>query len=258
MTEQILTKLKNRVFHIILNRPEKKNALTRAMYGGIADALEKAENDKNVSVMLIYGNGDSFCAGNDLKDFQDVNYLANSDERPTSAFINWLMKAKKPIIAAVHGYAIGGGTTMLLHCDLLYASKDAKFQFPFTNLGLVPEFGSTFNLPELVGKFRAAELFFFGDFFSAEEAHKMGMVNKVFPKEELIENVNEIAELLAKKPPLALKSTKELIKKYHKGILEKLMPEEGAEFVRRQVSPEAQEAFAAFFESRKPDFSKFE
>lgn len=257
MTEQILTKIEDKVLHIILNRPEKKNALTRAMYRGLADSIEKAENDKNVRVILIYGNGDSFCAGNDLKDFQDVNYFANSEERPSATLTNWIMKAKKPIIAAVHGYAIGVGTTMLLHCDLLYASEDAKFQFPFTNLGLVPEFGSTFNLPELVGKFRAAELFFFGDFFTAKEAHKIGMVNKVFLKEELIEKVNAIAELLAKKPPVALSSTKELIKKYHKGILEKLMPEEGAEFVRRQISPEAQEAFSAFFESRKRNFSKF-
>ncbi|MBY9004645.1 MAG: enoyl-CoA hydratase, partial [Candidatus Lokiarchaeota archaeon] len=135
---------------------------------------------------------------------------------------------------------------------------DAKFQFPFTKLGLVPEFGSTFNLPELVGKFRAAELLFFGDFFTGEDAHFFGMVNKLFDKEELIEKVTMIAERLAERPPTALRSTKKLMKKYHKSILEKLIPEEGSEFVRRQVSPEAQEAFKAFFERRKPDFCKFE
>jgi len=212
----------------------------------MADAFVEAENNKNIRVILIYGNGDSFCAGNDLKDFHDIDYFSSTEEQSSVYFMSCLMKSKKPIIAAVHGYAIGIGTTLLLQCDLLYAAEDAKFQFPFTNLGLVPEFGSTFNLPELVGKFRAAELLFFGDFFTAEEAHEMGMVNKVFPKNELIDKAITIAEQLAERPPIALRSTKELMKKYHKGILEKLMPEEGAEFVRRQVSSEAQEAFAAF------------
>ena len=258
MSAQILTKIENKVIHIILNRPEKKNALTRAMYAGLADAIEQGEKDNNVRVILIYNNGDSFCAGNDLKDFQDIDHVTTSIERPTGNFMQELMNAKKPIIGAIQGYAIGIGSTMLLHFDLLYAAPDAKFQFPFTKLGLVPEFGSTFNLPELVGKFRAAELLFFGDFFTGVEAHFFGIVNKLFAKEELIEKVTMIAELLAERPPTALQSTKNLMKKYHKSILEKLMPEEGSEFVRRQVSPEAQEAFKAFFERRKPDFSKFE
>lgn len=257
-SDQILTKIENKVIHIILNRPEKKNALTRAMYAGLANAIEQGENDKNVRVVLIYSNGDSFCAGNDLKDFQNIDHFKSSEERPTALFMQGLMKAKKPIIGAIHGYAIGIGSTMLLHFDLLYATPDAKFQFPFAKLGLVPEFGSTFNLPELIGKFRAAELLFFGDFFTGEEARKIGMVNKLFVKEELIEKATKIAEQLAERPPTALRSTKELLKKYHKSILEKLMPEEGVEFMRRQVSPEAQEAFKAFFERRKPDFSKFE
>jgi enoyl-CoA hydratase/carnithine racemase len=256
LTEQISTKIENKVFHIILNRPEKKNALTKSMYRGLADALIKAENDKNINVMLLYGNGDSFCAGNDLKDFQDINYF-NTEERPSADFLSWLINAKKPIIGAVCGYAIGVGTTMLLNCDLLYSAEDAKFQFPFTNLGLIPEYGSTFNLPELVGKFRAAELLFFGNFFTAEEALKMGMINKVFPKSKLIDKATIIAEQLAERPPIALRSTKMLMKMHHKRILEKLLPEEGAEFVRRQVSSEAQEAFLAFFEGRKTDFSKF-
>jgi len=257
-SDQILTKIENKVIHIILNRPEKKNALTRAMYTGLANAVEQGEKDKNVRVMLIYSNGDSFCAGNDLRDFQKTDRIKSSEERSTPNFMRALINAKKPILGAIQGYAIGIGSTMLLHFDLLYAAPDAKFQFPFTKLGLVPEFGSTFNLPELIGKFRAAELLFFGDFFTGEEAHKMGMVNKLFEKEELIEKATKIAEQLVERPPTALRSTKELIKKYHKSILEKLMPEEMAEFVRRQVSQEAQEAFKAFFEHRKPNFSKFE
>ena len=257
-SDQILTKIENKVIHIILNRPEKKNALTRAMYAGIVNGIEQGEQDKNVRVILIYSNGDSFCAGNDLKDFQNTDLFKSSEERPSGNLMLDLLNAKKPIIGAIQGYAIGVGSTMLLHFDLLYAAPDAKFQFPFTKLGLVPEFGSSFNLPELVGKFRAAELLFFGDFLTGEEAHKIGMVNKLFVKEELIGKATKIAEQLAEKPPTALRSTKELIRKYHKGILEKIMSEELAEFMRRQVSPEAQEAFKAFFERRKPDFSKFE
>lgn len=260
LAEHILTKTEDKVFHIILNRPSKKNALTRAMYRGLGDAFKAAETDKNVMVTLMYGNGDSFCAGNDLKDFQDVEYITESktEERPAAALTKWLLGAKKPIIVAIHGYAVGIGSTMPLNCDLIYASEDAKFQFPFTSLGLVPEFGSTFILPELVGKFRAAELFFLGDFFTAEEAVKIGMVNKIFPKEELIEKVTNIAKSLAEKPPKALRSTKELINKYHKSILENLKQEEAIEFRRRLVSPEAQEAFSAFFAKRKPDFSQFD
>jgi enoyl-CoA hydratase/carnithine racemase len=258
MTDQVLTKIENKILHIILNRPEKKNALTREMYTGIANAIKQGENDQNIRVILIYGNGDSFCAGNDLKDFQNIDHFKSSEERSSASLIQELMDAKKPIIGAIKGYAIGIGSTMLLHFDLLYAAPDAKFQFPFTKLGLVPEFGSTFNLPELVGKFRAAELLFFGDFFTGEEAHYIGMVNKLYIKEELIEKVKTIAEQLAERPPTALRTTKNLIKKFHKSILEKLISEEGAEFVKRQVSPEAQEAFKAFFERRKPDFSKFE
>ena len=168
-----------------------------------------------------------------------------------------ILSAKKPIIAAIHGYAIGVGVTMLLHFDLVYASSSCRFQFPFVNLGLVPEIGSTFNLPALIGYQRAAELFFFGDWFTAEEAEKMGMINRTFSETELIDKVVVLAETLAEKPPTALRKTKELIKKYYSGRLAKLMPEEMVEFSRRQKSPEAQEAFSAFFEHRKPDYSKF-
>jgi enoyl-CoA hydratase/carnithine racemase len=241
--------------HIILNRPEKRNALTRAMYAGIAEGINKAENDSMIKVILIYGNGKCFCAGNDLRDFQDLDW--GTSERPALNWTEEILKAKKPIIAAVHGYAIGVGVTMLLHFDLVYASSGCKLQFPFVNLGLVPEFGSTFNLPQIIGYQRAAELFFFGDWFTAEEAETYGMINKIFPEDKIIHEVILLAEKLAEKPPTALKKTKELIKKHFLGTLGNLMPEEGAEFYRRQKSPEAQEAFKAFFERRKPNFSKF-
>ncbi len=256
MSEQIITKSENGVQHIIFNRSEKRNALTRVMYAGIAEGIEMAEEDPKIRVILIYGNGKCFSAGNDLKDFQDLEWGTGST-RPAVSWTEMILKAKKPIVAAVHGYAIGVGVTMLLHFDLIYAGTGCRFQFPFVNLGLVPEFGSTFNLPELVGHQRAAELLFFGDWFTAEEAEKMGMVNKIFPEDKLITEVVSLAEKLAEKPPGALRKTKELIKKHHLGVLSKLMPEEGAEFFRRQKSQEAQEAFKAFFEHRKPDFSKF-
>lgn len=255
MSEQIIFKIEKGVFHLILNRPEKRNALTRIMYAGIAEGIEKAENDPKIRVILIYGNGKCFCAGNDLKDFQDLDW--GSVTRPGRSWTEEILKAKKPIIAAVHGYAIGVGVTMLLHFDLVYAGKGCRFQFPFVSLGLVPEFGSTFRLPQLIGYQRAAELFFFGDWFTAEEAEKMGIINKIFSEEKLITEVTLLAENLAEKPPVALRKTKELIKKHYMELLQKLMPEEGVEFVRRQRSPEAQEAFRAFFERRKPDFSKF-
>jgi len=255
MDDQIIFKSEKGVFQIIFNREAKRNALTRVMYDGLAEGIERAENDPKIRVILIYGNGKCFCAGNDLKDFQDLN--SGPRTQPTRSWVDLLLKARKPIIAAVHGYAIGVGVTMLLHFDLVYAAEGTRFQFPFVNLGLIPEIGSTFLLPELVGRQRAAELFFFGDWFSAEEAQKIGMINKIYSENELISEVTLLAERLAEKPPEALRQVKAYIKKYYAGILEKLMPAEMTEFVRRQRSPEAQEAFKAFFEKRKPDFSKF-
>ncbi|MFX1376600.1 MAG: enoyl-CoA hydratase [Promethearchaeota archaeon] len=255
MNEQIIFKSENGVQHIILNRVDKRNALTRVMYGKIAEGIEKAENDSKIRVILIYGKGKCFCAGNDLRDFQNPN--RTSGPRTSRNMSEWILKAKKPIIAAVHGYAIGIGVTMLLHFDLVYATKSCKFQFPFVNLGLIPEFGSTYTLPELIGRQRATELFFFGDWFSAEEANKIGIVNQIFPDSELMKEVTLLAKKLAEKPPEALRQTKAHLRKYYTSITEKLMPEEGAEFLRRLRSSEAQEAFKAFFEKRKPDFSKF-
>jgi enoyl-CoA hydratase/carnithine racemase len=256
LSEHIKTKSEKGVYHIVFNRAEKRNALTRAMYAGLAEGIYNAENDTNIKVILIYGNGACFCAGNDLKDFQDTD-LVNGETRPSRNFTEEILNAKKPIIAAVHGYAVGIGVTMLLQFDLVYCAEKTRLQFPFVNLGLIPEFGSTYRLPQLIGSQRAADLFFFGDWFTAEDAYNMGMISKIFPEAELIEKVTSLAEILSEKPPEALRQTKKFIKKYHKENLAKLMPEEGAEFFRRQRSPEAQEAFKAFFEHRKPDFTKF-
>ncbi|MFX1256344.1 MAG: enoyl-CoA hydratase [Promethearchaeota archaeon] len=263
MSEQIITKFENKVLHIILNRPEKKNALTRAMYGRLASALEQADNDPNIRVMLLYGRGDSFCAGNDIKDFQDISSPENSYQQKnqeyedrTKSYINLLINAKKPIIAAVHGFAIGVGVTMLFHFDLIYGAKNTKFQLPFVNLGLIPEFGSTYLLPKLVGYHRAAEIFFFGEFFTAEEAHQIGLVNKIFPEDHLIKEATSLAEKLAEKPPESIYLTKSFLKRHTTEISEKTAREEIKIFRRRLMSPEAVEAFSAFYKHRKPDFSK--
>jgi len=254
MSEYIATKQSNGVFHIILNRPEKRNALTRDMYKAISENLRKGDEDPKIRVILVYVNGKCFCAGNDIKDFQDKEWAGS--EGPTS-LTKTIPSIKKPLMAAVHGYATGIGATMLLHFDLVYASQGCRFQYPFVNLGLVPEFGSTFNLPILVGYQRAAELFFFGDWFTAEEALSLGLVNKVFLEGELISKVSVIAECLALKPPSSIRETKRLIKRLYSDALAKYKPEEEEVFMRMQKSPEAQEAFQAFLERRKPDFTKF-
>jgi enoyl-CoA hydratase/carnithine racemase len=258
MAEQIVTKLENNVLHIILNRPEKKNAITDEMYVKLISTLNKGEVNAKVKTYLIYGNGDCFCTGKDLKDFQDLKLFSKERENPSSAFMKAIIEVKKPIIGAVHGYAVGIGATMLLHFDLLYAATVTKFRFPFINLGLIPEFGSTFLLPTIIGKFRASELFLFGDFFTAEDAYKMRLINQIFQENILMESVINLAEKLAEKPMIALTTTKQLVKKNYNDILLKRISEEGKEFAKRQVSPEAQEAFVAFFEKRKPNFSKFE
>ena len=258
MANNIQVKVMDKVLHVVLNRPEKKNALTQEMYIGLANAIKSGEENSNVKVILIYGNGDSFCAGNDVKEFQESDSRIDSENSPSIMYIKQLMKAQKPIIAAVKGYVIGGGFTMLLHYDLVYAAKDTKFQLPFVKLALTPEFGSSFNLPFLVGRHRAAEILYFGDFITAEEACKMGIVNEVFEKDELMNKVLDKVRQLTEKPLVALKNIKNLLKKYPNSILEKTIPGEMDVFFERMKSPEAQEAFNAYFEKRKPDFSKFE
>ncbi|OGD58469.1 hypothetical protein A3K78_00085 [Candidatus Bathyarchaeota archaeon RBG_13_52_12] len=252
MSEDIITKSVNGVLHIVLNRPEKRNALTREMYDSISKSLESGDDDPNVRVILFYGNGKCFCAGNDVKDFQDRDWGSDS-----LSITQTIPRARKPLVAAVHGYATGIGATMLLHFDLVYASGGCRFQYPFVNLGLVPEFGSTFNLPFLIGYQRAAELFFFGNWLSAKDALNLGLVNKVFPEDTLIAEVTSLAESLALKPPGALRNTKMLMKRFYSDVFGKYKPEEWEVFKRMQKSPEAQEAFQAFLERRKPDFSRF-
>ena len=230
---------------IRLNRPEKKNALTLAMYRLLIAALEQAEADESVRVVLITGTPDCFTAGNDLADFAS----ASSDgPRDAIHFLEKLRAAQKPVIAAVNGLAIGIGTTMLLHCDLVYAGSGARFQLPFVNLGLCPEAGSSLILPAMVGHQGAAELLFFGEPFGAEQARDYGLVNQICPDNSLFEFALSKARQLAEKPASALRATKALLRHNSSRALAEAMGEETRKFAELLHGPDARQAMAAFLE----------
>ena len=256
MTDQVMISVSGRVMRIRMNRPEKKNALTQAMYRGLAQAIERAEADSAVRVMTISGVGEAFTSGNDLKDFLDTP--AMGPDAPVMRFLSTLALARKPLIGAVNGLAVGIGVTMLLHCDLVYAVEEAVFQLPFVNLGVVPEAASSLLLPRLVGHQRAAELLFFGDRFDARRALGLGLVNSLHSASALEGAVASAAEALAAKPPGALRLTKELLKGAAlRGAVEARMEEERVHFESRLQSAEAREAMQAFLEKRPADFSGF-
>lgn len=254
MAEHIVVSIQDRILSIRLDRPEKKNALTRGMYLGMIEALEQAENDSAVRVVLITGTQDCFTAGNDLMDFANAK---PGETSPAIVYLQTLAAAQKPVVAAVAGVAVGIGTTMLLHCDLVYAAPDARFQLPFVNLGLCPEAGSSVMLPELMGHRRAAELLLFGEPFSSEKALELGIINAVYPGGELLEAATAKARQLAEKPPSALRTTKALLKGSAAGAAAEAMARETEKFAALLQGPEAREAMMAFMQRRKPDFSKF-
>ncbi len=242
------------IVRIQLNRPAKKNAMTMSMYVTLADLLNDAAKDKGIRVVLWHGAGDSFCAGNDVEDF--LKNPPGLGESPQARLMNALMNFDKPLIAAVQGAAIGGGTTMLTHCDFVYAGESAKFQMPFINLGLVPEFGSTYSVPMRIGHVRAAELILLGLPFDARRAVELGLVTRVVPDKELLATATETAEKLAEKPAGALQACKRLMKRSSREQIEQAMKVEGEEFASRVRSAEAREAFTAFLEKRPPNFTR--
>ncbi|MDQ0141118.1 enoyl-CoA hydratase [Cupriavidus necator] len=241
------------------DRLDKKNAITAAMYQALADALRSAETDPDVRAILLQGQPDIFTAGNDLEDFMQRPPGAGegAEQAPVFQFLYQISHATKPIVAAVSGAAVGVGTTMLLHCDLVYASDTAKLSLPFVQLGLCPEAASSLLLPRLVGYQRAAEKLLLGEAFSAQEAHEIGLVTRVLPVAELHDFALAQARKLAALPASSLRETKRLMKSGALAEVEKQMADEGAVFRRMLVAPEAKEAFSAFFEKRKPDFSRF-
>jgi enoyl-CoA hydratase/carnithine racemase len=243
------------------NRPERKNAITSAMYQSMADALADGEQDAAVRAILIIGQPEIFTAGNDLEDFlknaTPVEGEATED-RPVFRFMRQLNAASKPVVAAVAGAAIGIGTTLLMHCDLVYAADNAKFSMPFTQLGLCPEFASSLLFQQIAGYPRAAEKLMLGEAFLAQEAYQMGLVSKVLPLDELIPFATRQAAKLVALPATSVRATKRLMKSSRAEPIIRTMAAENALFGAMLQEPEAKEAFTAFFEKRKPDFSTFE
>lgn len=240
------------LLEITLNRPEKKNALTRTMYQTIEAAFNTADNDPAIRVVLLTGAGDTFTPGNDIKDFQ--TRATTSEALHASPFLTALSSLAKPLVAAVNGAAIGVGTTMLAHCDLVIAARSARFVMPFTSLGLVPEAASSLLFPRLVGHQRASALLLLGDPMDAETARDWGFVNQVVADAELLTTARATAARLAALPPEAVRQTKHLIKHGRTDVPGRI-EQELALFRDRLRSPEAAEAFQAFVEKRKPDFS---
>jgi enoyl-CoA hydratase/carnithine racemase len=255
----ILTQIENGILTISFNRPEKKNAITTTMYQAMADALRHAENDTAVRAILITGKPEIFTAGNDLEDFmKNAGSLANPDSvPPVYQFMQALNECGKPVIAAVSGAAVGIGTTLLMHCDLIYLADNAKLSMPFTQLGLCPEFASSMVFQKIVGYQRAAEKLMLGEAFGAQEAYEMGFVNKVLPLEELLPYALQVAAKLAALPAASIRVTKRLMKANQPAAVNAKMMEENQHFAAMLGAPEAKEAFMAFFQKRKPDFKQF-
>jgi enoyl-CoA hydratase/carnithine racemase len=254
MTEELIVARDGDVMEIRFNRPEKKNALTRAMYDGVVAAFESAENDAAIRVIMLTGTGNTFTSGNDIRDFQQRAATRNTSS--ASPFLTALSTLKKPLIAAVNGAAIGVGTTMLAHCDLIIAARSARFIMPFTRLGLVPEAGSSLLFPQLLGHQRASAMLLLGDALDAEAALAAGFVYQVVDDAGLTTAARAVAARLAALPPQAIRQTKQLMRR-GKPDLPGRINEELELFRERVASPEAAEAFAAFMEKRAPDFSRF-
>lgn len=241
------------ILRVQLHRPEKKNALTAEMYAALADALEGADADAAVRVVVLHGNEAGFTAGNDLADFMS-NPPAGMDA-PVIRFLKAVSRAQKPLVAAVTGPAVGVGTTMLLLCEFVYAADNAKFALPFVNLGLCPEAGSSYLLPLAAGYRRAAELLLLGEPFDAATARDAGIVTRVMPAAEVLDAALATAHKLAALPPSAVQTTKKLMRSALQPTIDSIVSEEAGHFLALMHSPAAKEAFAAFFDKRKPDFS---
>ena len=253
----ILTHVEAGVMTLTFNRVDKKNSITRAMYAALADGLERAAQDAAVRVALIQGDATVFSAGNDIGDFQNAPADPGPrEQQPVWRFLRAIATFPKPIVAAVCGPAVGVGTTLLLHCDLVYAGDNAAFALPFVNLGLVPEAASSLLLPQMLGYHRAAEALLLGEPFMAEAALEVGLVNRVLPPTECNAVAQQQARKLAAKPLASLVETKRLMKGSQQAAVLARMDEEGQLFGRMLHEPAAREAFAAFAQRRKPDFSK--
>jgi len=254
LSDLITSEIKDGVQVVRIERPDKKNALTSDMYAALAEAVVGADDNPDVRVLVLTGSGDAFTAGNDLKDF--LENPPSGDDSPVWRFIHGIASTTTPMIAAVNGMAVGIGTTMLLHCDFVYAAEEARFHLPFINLALVPEAASSLLLPRVAGYRQAAELLMLGEPFDADSALDAGIVTAIVPGADLMDVAMDTAAKLAAKPPAALRHTKALMRGGERTVPERLKAE-GAVFSACLTSPEAKEAMTAFFEKRAPDFSKF-
>jgi enoyl-CoA hydratase/carnithine racemase len=254
-TELVTTIIDRGILQVCIQRPEKKNALTLAMYDALTAALEAAENDNHIRVILLRGTETCFTSGNDLHDF--AKNPPTGENSPVFRFLRAISQAKKPLVAMVSGAAVGIGTTMLLHCDLVYADETARFQLPFVNLGLCPEAASSYLLPKLVGYLQASEILLLGETIVAEKAQGLGLVNQIFPVIDLYHQVMEKALQLAAQPPASVRLTKSLLKEHQLQQVTEVMSNEGTLFLQQLAKPEAQEAITAFTEKRKADFTQF-
>lgn len=252
MTQDILYSSEGHLATLRFNRPDKKNAITAAMYAALAQSLREATGDDAVRVIVIAGSPGVFTAGNDLEDF--LHQPPQGKDSPVLQFMQALRDQPKPVIACVDGLAIGIGTTLLMHCDLVYASEQSRFAVPFAQLGLCAEFASSLLLPQLAGYHRAADILLTGEFFSVDAAAQMGLVNQVLPTSGLENFVRSKAQALAALPSDAVRTTKRLMKAAQASLIDVVMQEELTEFTRLLSGPDAKEAFEAFIQKRKPQF----
>ena len=249
MSEEIVVVRRDAVAAIQFNRPQRRNALTAEMYAAMAQALREADADSSVRVVLFHGTDDAFTAGNDLGDF--VQRPPSDENAPVFRLLLAVTAARKPLVAAVEGVAVGLGTTLLLHCDLVYAAEDARFSLPFTRLGLVPEFGSSYLLPLVAGYQRAAELLLLGEPFDAAQAHAAGIVTRIVPHGQALDTAWDAAKKLGALPAESVYLTRELMKEPHRSAVAQQMRVEGEHFRALLERPAAREALAAFLEKRK-------
>jgi enoyl-CoA hydratase/carnithine racemase len=257
LADHVMQEKAGGVLTLTLNRPEKKNALTRAMYQAMGDAIDAAADDPQVRCILIQANGDMFTAGNDLADFMAVNagdVSAADARRDGNPLLVALGRAKTPIVAAVHGRAVGVGVTMLMHCDLVFVAEDALLTTPFVNLAVVPEAASSLLLPARIGHARAFSMFVLGEAVDGKTAAAWGIANAALPAGEVRPRARAAAEAVAARPPASVTLTKALMR--NPEVIAAQMAEENVHFSNQLKSLEAKEAFAAFAERRAPDFTK--
>jgi len=254
MTEHIRVEKADHILNLTFARPDKKNAITNAMYGALAAAIVGAETDKAVRVIVLRGEGDMFTAGNDVAEFAMMATGAFKGERHVSRFLEAITRSTRPLVAAVQGRAVGIGTTMLLHCDLVVLAENALLSTPFVNLALVPEAASSLLMPLRIGYARAYEMFALGEPVDAESAHAWGLANRVVPLDKLDAEARTLASRLAKQPAGAVSTTKRLMR--NPEVLMAQIKTESEQFAARLKTAEAREAFTAFAERRPPDFLK--